>query len=418
MMSDMRGTSAAQTAVLVCFFSGISFLPHPVLEKILFVFFPVLFALTLITSGRPAQRYHVIERGDWPVWLFIVSLGAGIVNAIDVPMAFRFYSMMALICITAFYVGKLAGCGSAGFDGVSRVVIICMLVVGAVAVGEIAAGGNFIYDRFVPNQYYVRYAKHASRPMATLLNPAVAGSYFVGCIPFAFYFLEQKKRMSRISGAVVLTLGVAIVMYAASRGVFLGLLAGLLFYFIVRRKKLYGIVVGLAALVLVAAASVSGHAGFRQFGFQKLFAGSHDSMVSRYRIERVAMTARVLKAHPLAGIGPGHFRLRFYEYSAAPKGELVPYELMIPDNMYLSIAAEAGAVGICGFIFFCVYVSWRAWRNFMADRRAYRICMIPLAGLVGLLINMAAYDLFYWHNPFALFCFLAGLSAADVGRTQ
>lgn len=408
----------AYTALLVCFFSAISFLPQPALQRVLFVL-PVLAAGVALAVWLGRGRRGAFDRSDWPVLLFVLCLGAGFVNALYTRRALSLYAMTAPACVSSFYIGKSRANAGAGFGVVAAVVCACMSVVALIAVLELATGRNFLYEGIVHNTFYVRYSRFSSRPMSTLYNPVVAGSYFIGCLPFCFYFLKRAGLSRKAFGAVLLCACVALVILTSSRGVFLGLGGMSLCYCVLRKKWRTAIAIGAAALVFVSVASMSSHPGLRQFGIKKIVAGSQDSMISQYRLERVAMAGRVLARHPFAGMGLGHFRLRFYEFASSPRGELVPYELMIPDNMYLSLLSESGIIGTFGFLLFCGWVFYRALRNYHADQGADRwMRIVPLAGFAGLLVNMAAYDLFYWHNPFALLCFLAGLSTAGKGMEQ
>ncbi|MDD5775873.1 MAG: O-antigen ligase family protein, partial [Candidatus Omnitrophica bacterium] len=146
---------------------------------------------------------------------------------------------------------------------------------------------------------------------------------------------------------------------------------------------------------------------------------SQDSMASKYRTDRVWMAARAFRDHPVTGIGSNNFRWRFYEYARMPAGEIAAYEQMITDNMYLGILAESGLIGVGGFTAFLIYIITAAARKYKKGWGAdASMRLMPLAGFIGLLVNMASYDLFYWYNPFLLLCFLAGLAAADAAWSK
>lgn len=400
--------------LFVVLFAVISFLPQPVLEKAGPAWGAACAAAVI--SAILMSRCHspFIGRRDAAALLFVICLGAGSLNALNSQVALHAYSMMALIFANAYYAGK--SCARAAGPGrVAAVVCACMTAVAVIGFIEIAMGGNVIYERFVPNSFYLRYTRFSSRPMATLYNPVAAGSYMAGCLPFAFYFLEGKRGVGRAFGCAALYLGIAFVILCASRGVFLAMVASLACYLALRKKVFLAAACVAVALFFVAGASFSAHPAVRQFGFQKLVIGSHDSIVSKYRADRVAMAIRMLRDRPVIGAGLGHFRLRFDEYSLSPQGQLTPYELMIPDNMFMSILAEAGLIGAVGFVLFLWHIFTAAGirrREDKTDQEPVRIA--ALSGFIGLLVNMAAYDLFYWHTPFALFCFLAGLATADI----
>lgn len=122
------------------------------------------------------------------------------------------------------------------------------------------------------------------------------------------------------------------------------------------------------------------------------------------------MAAKILKEHPFVGIGFNHFRIRFNEYR---EGEEFLTEFMIPDNMYLTFLAETGIIGTLGFLIFIILLLKRGLHTLHKLKEGARkqMLVICLASLVGLLVNMGGYDLFYWNNPFMIFCMLCGFIA-------
>jgi len=126
------------------------------------------------------------------------------------------------------------------------------------------------------------------------------------------------------------------------------------------------------------------------------------------------MVQHILQDHPLVGIGFGNFRLRFYEYY--PLRNHVLYTLRIPDNMYLTILSETGTIGFMGFLLFILFLFKKAYRKMRilngASKERQRLLLV-LSALVGLLVNMAGYELFYWPNLYIYFCILIGLVEAS-----
>ena len=135
-----------------------------------------------------------------------------------------------------------------------------------------------------------------------------------------------------------------------------------------------------------------------------MIAGSYDSIISPYRLTRVKMTFKILKDHPLFGIGFNHFRIRFNEYCPPEDRGRELYEFMIPDNMYLTFLAETGLLGASGFLVFIFLLFKRGFKR-----------IIPISSLAGLLVNMGAYELFYWYNPYMFFCLLCGFVGLNGG---
>jgi len=149
--------------------------------------------------------------------------------------------------------------------------------------------------------------------------------------------------------------------------------------------------------------------------------GGDDSMLSEYRLYRINLTAKVLicrinmtlkmlKDHPFFGIGLNHFRIRFNEYYDKATNTPEIYDFMIPDNMYLTFLAETGIVGTLAFLIFIFSLLKRGLKQFseLRDENKKRSLIILISALIGILVNMGAYDLFYWNNPYAFFCLVCG----------
>jgi O-antigen ligase len=402
------------TVLVILLFSSISFIPQPVFAQYGIIISVILGVYSLGIAWSQRHRAPIVHNRDWIVILFVLCLGIGSFAALNTQNALSSYYLMAGLIIAGFLSGRVCVYSAQTFARACLIVCICIWLVSTISVIELIAGKSVIYERLLHNDFYVRYIKIGHRPVSTLFNPVILGSYLVGCMPFSFYLIEKGKSVIRSFGIATMLTSATVIILSASRGVFLGFVAMIVFYAIARKKRMILAVAICFSLLTLAGGSFLNNTSLRQFGLKKIIAGSQDSMLSDYRFERVAMTGKIIRDHPLIGIGINNFRFRFYEYADKPKGELFPYELMIPDNMYLSILAESGLIGMTGFLLFVVYIFGSVFTKVRQCRdQVSFIRLIPLAGFAGLLINMAAYDLFYWCNPLTLFCFLAGLAIAE-----
>lgn len=194
-------------------------------------------------------------------------------------------------------------------------------------------------------------------------------------------------------------------------GVFLGFMAMMLFYlWRVKKRKMMAIML-LSFALIISIASIHNNILLNRFGVKRLFFGNYDSIISQYRLDRIKMTVKILKDHPFTGIGFNHFRIRFNEY-CQEKESLT--EFMIPDNMYLTFLAETGIIGTLGFLIFIIFLFKRGLYTLskLKEGAHKQMLIICLASLIGLLVNMGGYDLFYWNNPYVIFCLLCGFIAS------
>ena len=293
---------------------------------------------------------------------------------------------------------------------VSAVICICVVLVALIGLMELYFGKNVLYEKFIDNFFYERYIKFNPRPMSTQLNPAVLGSYLLGCLPFSFYFFKNKSLYLRLLGISSCLLCVSVIILTFSRGVFLGLIALMLFYLWHSPGRKWKISILLFCVIsILCVSSLQKNSNYNRFSFKRLITGSYDSIISEYRIDRVYMTKKILRDYPLLGIGFNHFRIRFDEY-ADKKNVNEVYEFRIPDNMYLIFLAEAGIVGTVGFFIFIVLLLKRGIMQLRKEEgyNKKQVLLISMSALIGLLVNMGAYELFYWNNPYLFFCLLCG----------
>lgn len=398
-MNKLRYLTAVLFAALFCW---ISFFPQPVQDKygIYARVFLGFFLLAFILDNKCRRR--LFSLCDWPLWLFLISLLAGTVSATDKNVAWKAYFYITITLFFIFYIGKGLYLNTKNQNIVSLVICICSSLVALIGILELSFGKNILYENFIDNPFYERYIRFNPRLMSTQLNPAVLGSYLLGCLPFSFYLFKNKSLCLRLLGIFSSLLGAAVILLTFSRGVMLGLVALLLFYlWNSRKQKMFSLLLfSLIPLVLICSCQKS--INFNRFGFNRFISGSYDSIISEYRLNRVNMTLKISKDYPLFGIGFNHFRSRFNEYCVEKDKGRELYEFMVPDNMYLTFLAETGLVGIFGFLIFIIFL-------FKNGLKKIKESLIPMSALVGLLVNMGGYDLFYWSNPYILFCLICGL---------
>jgi len=345
----------------------------------------------------------LLEKEDLPLWIFLALLSAGMLNAVDKHIANRTFGETVLIAVSMYYLGKvLFRSGQRFYAGV---ICFCAAAVALGAAVELFCRRNFLYE-FLYNPYYERYLL-AGRPMSTQYNPAALGSFLLGCLPFFVFFLGRKERFWgwKLAGFVICLF---VIIASFSRGVFLGLIASSLFFLAMTgKRRLLGVALAVIFLVITIS-SFSGNTNLNRFGFSRFIAGSGDSIISPYRLDRVKMSAAMVHDHPLAGVGLNNFRVLFSDYQA--KRQYETEEFKIADNMYLTLAAEAGLPCLAVFLAFVFFLFKRGFRFARGSLRP--TALVVMAALTGLLVNMGAYELFYWHNIFMLFCLICGFLAA------
>lgn len=394
----------------ICLFAWISFFPAPVQGRYLVISRVFLGVVLLILMLRKKYADSIVNFEDWPLWLFLICLLAGIVSSVDRNLAVETYFYLATTFLLFFYAGKWLYGPEKDVYRLNLAICICAALVALIGLTELYFGRNFLYEKLMYNPYYNRYVRSTPRPMSTQFNPAVLGSYLLGSLPSGLYFLKDKSIRLRLLGIFLSLLYVIVIVLTLSRGVFLGLIALTLFYLWHSPKRKRNIVIFSFCLIsAICVSSFSKNFNYNRFGFKRFIAGSYDSIISKYRMDRICMTAKILRDYPLFGIGFNHFRLRFDEY-ADKKNLNEISEFRIPDNMYLTLLAESGVVGFSGFFIFIFLLFKRGIARLKSEKEESRklVLLVSMSALVGLLVNMGAYELFYWSNPYMFFCLLCG----------
>ena len=411
---------------IIILFAWISFFPQPIQDQYRFyarIFF-LGFLLLLVfnkTSARQIFSFH-----DWPLWLFMISMSSGMVLAIDKNTAIAVYFYIIITFFLLFYIGK--GFCKTEQDRTLICALLCIFgsLVAIIGFMELYFGRNILYESFIVNPYYdkfigptlplglERYERYTSRPMSTQLEPSILGAYLLVCLPFSLYFFKNKLFYLRLLGILSSVLCIVMIILSLSRVTFLALIIVLLFYLWYKHKR--RIIIVLACFILlISIGSCYPDSKLSRYGISEMVYGRYDSIVSEHRFSRIIMTAKIIKDSPFFGVGFNHFRIRFNEYCNKEEKEKVPYEYMVPDNMYLTFLAETGIIGTTSFLIFIFLLLKRAIRkyNWLKDSYRRHFLLISISALIGLLVNMAGYELFYWYNPFMFFCLLSGLIAFE-----
>jgi O-antigen ligase len=409
-----------KTAFFIILFAWISFFPQPLQERYgIYVRVYLGVFLLILLMSKKYLRLSFSGR-DWPLWLFLISMLSGMIFATDRNTAWAAYIYLSATFFTLFYIGKSLYHYEKDRFTLSLIICISGCLVAFIGLMELYFGKNIIYENLIFNPFYKRYIKLYPRPMSTQFNPAVLGSYLIGCLPFSLYFLKNRSLILRTLGIFASSSCILVILSTSSRGVFLGFISMLLFYFWMNKRKKIVYLFLLLSVIFILTCSPNKDSGLNRFSLTRMIAGSYDSAVSGYRLDRINMTIKILRDYPFFGIGLNHFRIRFKDYKDYydEKGAKEFYEFMIPDNMYLALLSEIGFIGALGFFIFLLYLFKNGLMQIgrIQDMDQRQMIIIPMSALVGLLVNMGAYDLFYWNNPFSLFCLICGFIQSGINK--
>ncbi len=240
-------------------------------------------------------------------------------------------------------------------------------------------------------------------------NPAALGTYLLLACPFSLCLLQRPGRPGKALGSVTLILGLTCLFLTFSRSAFMGLIAMMAFYLIMVKDIKRLLLFGLLFLVFSNMMALLPYPFNRLTLNGTLFQGR--GFFTAFRSVRFDIAAQMFRDSPFWGVGLNHFRVLFDQYYTLKDGmPLVPFEHKIADNMYLTLWAETGLAGISGLLIFMTTLFARGIKKIKALRgnAARSLRLIPFVSLVGFLVNMNGYEIWYWPNLYLFFCLICG----------
>jgi O-antigen ligase len=400
--------------IIILLLFWISFIPTPIQwGQILFVNVFLILAFSFLVDNQPA----IFKAEDFPLWIFIVAIGFNVFVAEQKTVSFKTYLNLAIPMISLYYLIPYAIFSKDKLNLLARIICVVSILIALGGLFDSLFRNNFIYEYFIHNPYYERYKSEGFvRAMSTQYNSVPLGSFLIASLPFNFISAKQPNYFKWL-GILGVILSLFTIVLTLSRGVVISSAVMLLFIFWANKKYRLILILAVVLCTFVIAGSYFNYP-FNKLGFKGFFT-YRDSVFSPYRSERLIMVQRIIKDHPFFGLGFMHFRIRFYEYCSGKGTEF--WEFTTPDNMYLAILAETGIIGFAGFLFFIYSIILKALRQFRKlknnpeNRQKF---IFIFAGLLGLLVHLAAYELFYWPGQYIYFCILIGLIEAFHRNSQ
>lgn len=250
------------------------------------------------------------------------------------------------------------------------------------------------------------FADIKSRVVSTFENPNVLAEYLIMILPLCVaLFFACKGGKPKFGAALLLALFGGCLIYTWSRGAWLGLLIGLLIFFLVYSKHTLSVllfsVLGIPFLPFVLPESITSR--FLSIG------NLADSSTS-YRVSIWRGVLNMLEDFSLSGIGIGNgpFSMVYPVYSLSGC-ETAQHS----HNLYLQITAELGIMGLIIFLallFIFLQSSLEFHGNEKRSEKLYSTAI--LCGILSVLAQGMTDYIWYNYRVFLMFWMLIGLGAA------
>lgn len=381
----------------------ISFFPQSFHNKYYLYTKLVLAGFFFLLLIRKRSIRFLLNREDLFLWLFLGWNVVSVFFAFDGSAAWKRCIDFIIPAITLYFIFK-ENSRADKLNTVLYTVFLAGAIVSIIGILEFSYKRNIIYEYFFQNEYYHIYLRQ-SRIMSTMMVPAVLGTYLMCCLTVSYYIIAITE--NRIYKFLVL-IGSFFILIAIlltfTRATWFAVLITAIFYFYNNKKILTVFIVFIFLLLGVLGLARLNPAINNRVRPDKVI----DYLVHGHRLKRFPLTAKMIREHPFVGVGPNNYRIVFDKYCGADKeGD---YSLKIPDNMYLMILGESGIVGLGLFILFIAGLIKRYLRAIKDKYREQRLLMLALFSiLLGFLIHMLSYDLFYWTTPLFLFFMFLGM---------
>ncbi|HVC32241.1 MAG TPA: O-antigen ligase family protein [Chloroflexota bacterium] len=363
----------------------------------------------------------VLTGAFWPSVAFILVALLSATFATDflvsVKELLRWVELLGILIVTATFCGRSE----------SRYLVVVALLLASSL--EALLGWVQFFLRRGPASFRIG---PFLRAYGTFGQPNPFGGYLAMTLPIAIALVFWRRpwagrpnRLTIVAFGAAGICGLALAM-SLSRGAWMGVAVGLivLYWAQMRRDALVVLVAVAAVLVLfgldalhVVPSSIASRLDqvfvyFGVFDASRVVPNAQNySIVERMAHWQAAWNMYL--AHPILGVGPGHYALAYPEFRV---NNFWIYPLGHAHNIYLNVMAETGFLGIAAYL--AQFVAWLAVILAGRRRASAPVDRALAAGVLASFVAVAihnGFDDLYVHGLNAQFGLLVGL-AATIGR--
>lgn len=324
----------------------------------------------IIYRGEPEEKAKYPEIIKW-VGILGITVVLSFINVVNFPAAIKNF-VDEYILFTLIFIISL--------DVIKSKELVMKLYWAAITSSIIVAGWGL----------YERFGKGYIRINSTITGANEAGIYFVSIslLGLSFLLFSNKLKRSKFVASFLFTLlNLLCVFYTGSRGAWLSFFAGfiILLFLVIKNNKAINFkkVIMVLVIIILTAAFVD-----LEWVISRLDSISDLSNSSNQQRIMMATTGlRMLKDHPLFGVGIGQFLHVYPNYKLEEAQDYTHIHFL-----YLHLAVEIGLVGFLVFLIL-VFKVFKTGLNalYIADRDLWFYY-----GVIGTLVGSAVHNVFEW----------------------
>lgn len=285
----------------------------------------------------------------------------------------------------------------------------------ALILGAVLASSNGIFQVLTGRDFIRGYQPILNigllRATAGFKDANILGIYLSAIVPIilglGFYYFKGVKKVFLFLISLLVLAAIAL---TYSRPTLLAVYVVLLFFGLARKSK---VVLSLLLIFTLASPfllpkSVKNWA--REVEYNPLRFMCNDDRIAVYR-----NSLRMIKAHPLIGVGANTFMKSYKRYKEFPEYRgIITLDEMKAHNNYLHMAGEIGLTGLAIFFWFLYWLfkeSKNIYRS-ISDSYLKIVSLSLIACLIAFLVNGLTESSLYYSVVAVMFWYSAGLSLA------
>lgn len=359
----------------------------------------------------PAKR---LNRTDVAILLFLIGLVLNtfahtwqVDGAQPVATLLFFY----LLPFVFYWVASRCAFGEQEFRWLLTALSCFGAYLSLTALCEVVGMSATVFPRYIASPEHTEFLGRARGPF---LNPVGNGLYMTTCLVATIFLWPYARRAHRpllVGIAFLIVLGQIATM---TRSVWLGLAVSSAAMCVLAVAPQHRLRIALAFVLLGAIAFTATSDQLARFKRDKHVTAAEMEQSAKLRPILAAYAFELFRDHPLSGVGFGQYSHRNVDYLTARTFD-VPLEKAtsyVQHNVFLSLLAETGLVGLLSFIVLLGFWTIDGWKTWAADHLALWQRQIGLLAIVFLLaycVNAMFHDLSLIPMVNAMVFLLAGL---------